>query len=354
MLVAPIEGSASAPERAEKPDILSAALSAATRAATMPVAMKWSSRSLKAGELPAELTKNRAHLAIYLLPRAFVSLGCPMASEFAELWQFGGSKKRRIERISRPYPKAPLLICRYALSEFGGSDTMKSVINRVLQKAIDTLPQMASIDTALDERWQELRRIAKETAGRRKKDDQWSEATPSFSGMLENPVIRVETRAISTETFIANGESPLNSDAYGAIGPFAARAYLEAVLSKRTGDNRIFVKPTRVGVRIWDDYDYNDFDDPDSKKAQLLSKVFGRLTSQSQFLGFWNDTDTDDVVVLRNSDFRSFREEFMPIYNSQNPAPARKMTCEDYSSVSDYIVQMVEGGAEYPLPGITS
>lgn len=352
MLVAPIDGSASAPEKAEKPDILSAALSYATRAATTPVAMKWSSRSLKAGELPAELTKNRAHLAIYLLPRAFASLGCPMASEFAELWQFGGSKKRRIERISRSYPKAPLLICRYALSEFGGSETIKTVVNGVLQKAIDTLPQMASIDTALDERWQELRRIAKEAAGRHKKDDQWSEATPSFTAVLENPAIRVETRGISTETFIANGEIPLSSDAYGAIGPFAARAYLEAVLSKKNGDDRIFVKPSRVGVRIWDDYDFMDFDDPNSKKAQLLSKVFGRLTSQ--FLGFWNDTDSDDVVVLRNSDFRSFREEFMPVYNNQSPAPARKMTCEDYSSVSDFSIRAVEGGAEYPLPGITS
>lgn len=347
MLIAPIDGPASAPAKAEKLDILSAALSSATKAVTTPVAMKWSSRSLKAGELPPELTKNRAHLAIYLLPRAFASLGCPMASEFAELWQFGSSKRRRIERIGRPYPKPELLICRYTLSEFGGSETIKTVVNGVLQKAIDTLPQMASSDSALDERWQELRRIAKEAARINKEKDHWTESTPSFVGVLENPVVRVEAREIGTAAYIANGEFPLGSDAYGAIGPFAARAYLEAVLSKRAGEDRIFVKPTRVGVRIWDDYDFKDFDDPNSKKAELLSKVFGRLTSQ--FLGIWNDADGDDVVVLRNSDFRSFREQFMPVYNSQSPAPARKMTCEDYSSVSDFTTRHVEGGAEYPL-----
>lgn len=352
MQIAAIDGSASAPTRAGKPDILSAALSSAKKAATKPVAMKWSSRSLKAGELPLELTKNRAHLAIYLLPRAFASLGCPMASEFAELWQFGTSKRRQIERISRPYPKPPLLICRYALSEFAGSETIKTVVNSLLQKVIDTLPQMASVETAFDERWQELRRIAREAADRHKKDDQWSEATPSFIGVTENPSVRVEKRAIGWDTFIANGESPLSSDAYGAIGPFAARAYLEVILSKKAGDDRIFVKPTRVGVRVWDDYDFKDFDDSDSNKAKLMSKVFGRITSQ--FLGFWHDVDSEDVVVLQNSDFRSFREEFMPVYNSQSPAPATTMTCEDYSSVSDFATRMIEGNADYPLYSLSA
>ena len=301
---------------------------------------------MKVGELPPELTRNRAHLAIYLLPRAFSSLGSPMASEFAELWQFGTSKRRKIEKTSRPYPKLPLRICRYRLSEFGGSETLKTVVSAVLQKAIDTLPQMASAETALDERWQELRRIAKTTADSNKKNDHWSVATPSFIGVLENPLVSVEKRGISTDTFIANGEMPLSSDAYCAIGPFAARAYLEAVLSKKAGDDRIFVKPTRVGVRIWDDYDFKD-DEPDSQMAKLMSKVLGRLTSQ--FLGVWQDTDSDDVVVLQNSDFQSFRKEFMPVYNSQSPAPVRKLICEDYSSVSDFATRMIEGAADYPL-----
>lgn len=347
MLIASTEGSSSSVTRTERPNILSAALSSATKAATAPVAMRWSSRTLKAGELPPELTKNRAHLAIYLLPRAFTSLNCPMASEFAELWQFGTSKRRKIEKIGRPYPKSPLMICRYKLNEFSGSETIKNVVDGVLQKAIDTLPQMVSGETASDDRWLELRRIAKDFAARHKKDDNWSEATRSFIGVDEDPVVRLEKRAISTETFLLNGENPLTSDAYGAIGPFAARAYLEAVISKKAGDDRIFVKPTRVGVRLWDDYDFKDFDDPDSKKAKLMSKVFGRLTSQ--FLGIWQDTDSDDVVVLQNSDFRTFREQFMPIYNRQVPAPPRKLTCEDFSSVSDFAVKDVAGNVEYPL-----
>lgn len=327
--------------------VLTAALSSATKAVTSAVAMKWSSASLRAGELPPELMKNRAHLAIYLLPRAFANLGCPMASEFAQLWQFGVAKRRKVERTIRPYPKPSLLVCRYNLNEFGGSETLKTVVNSMLQKAVDTLPQMASVETALDGRWDRLRKLAKETAARHKKDDHWAEATPSFMGVLEEPLVRIETRAIGTEIFIANGEVPLNSDAYGAIGPFAARAYLEAVLSKKAGDDRIFVKPTRIGVRVWDDYDFKDFDDPTSKKAELMSKVFGRLTSQ--FLGVWKDTDTDDLVVLRNSDFNTFRNEFMPVYNKQLPAPPSQMTCEDYSSVSDFVTRVVDAPTEYPL-----
>jgi hypothetical protein len=347
MLIAPIEGSGSTLVQAETPNILAAALGAATKAATGPFAMAWSSRSLKTGELPPELTKNRAHLAIYLLPRAFASLGSPMASAFAELWLFGVSKRRVIERTIRPYPKPPLRICHYKLSDFGGSETVKTVVQAVLQKAIDTLPQMSSVETALDQRWEALRRVATEAAALRKNDDQWNVATPSFIGVLETPSVLLETRGIGATTYIANGETPFSSDAYGALGKFSARAYLEAILSKKAGDDRIFVKPTRVGVRIWDDYDFKDFDESELDLSKPLARVYARLTSQ--FLGIWNDTDSEDVVVLRNSHFHSFREEFMPVYNRQTPAPATKMICEDYSSVSDYATQVLQDAAEYPL-----
>lgn len=345
-MIGPIDEARNTSAKVEKPDILRAALSSATNAAIKPLTMKWSSRSLQRGELPPELTKNRAHLAIYLLPRAFASLGCPMASEFAELWLFGISKRRQIEKTNRPYPNLPLRICRYTLSEFGSSETLKAAVTDVLQRAVDTLPQMASADTALDERWKELRRIAKTTADSNKINDHWSVATPSFIGVLENPLVSVEKFGIRTDTFIANGEIPLSSDAYCAIGPCAARAYLEAVLSKKAGDDRIYVKPTRVGVRIWDDYDFKD-GEPDSQLAKLMSKVLGR--EASQFLGVWQDTDSYDLVVLENSDFQSFRKEFMPVYNSQSPAPTRKLICEDYSSVSDFATRMIAGGTDYPL-----
>lgn len=349
MLTAPAEGTARATNRAEKTDILAAALASATRAVTTPVAMKWSSRGLRDGELPPDLTKNRTHLAIYLLPRAFASLNCPMASEFAELWLFGASRRRKLERIGRHYPKAPLLICRYDLNEFGGSATIKTVVSNILQAAIDTLPKMASAESIQDDRWQELRRIAKDTAARHKKKDQWSESTPSFINVLEYPEIRVENRGITTDTYITHGESPLQSDAYGAIGECAVRAYLEAVISKKPGDDRIFVRPTRVGVRVWDDYNFTDT--PGSTMGKLLSRVLGRQASQ--FLGFWQDTDGDDVILLQNSDFRSFRETFMPAYNNLVPPPEKKLTCEDYSSASNFVTRMIQGDAEYPLHSMT-
>lgn len=342
MQIDPVDRTENPNSSAEQTSILSAALTSATKSVKSALAMKWSSGSLKARELPPELTKNRAHLAIYLLPRAFASLNCPMASEFAELWQFGSSKKRRIEQVKQSYPNPTLSICRFRQSEFGTSETLKTVVSATLEKGIATLPQMAFGEFALDERWTTLRTVAKAVATNHKKEDQWSEPTPSFESTLLNPVMVLEKRGITTETYAFNGELPLTSDAYGAIGPCAVRAYLEAILSKKAGDDRIFVKPTRVGVRIWDDYDFED--------SKLLTKVFGHLTSQ--FLGIWNDVDTDEAVFLQNVDFQTFREQFKPAYNNQRPAPARPMVCQDFSAVSDFATRLVQGGVEYPLWGL--
>jgi hypothetical protein len=337
-------------ETPEQRGVLSAALSSVTKAITTPVALTWSSRSLKQGELSAELLKNRKHLAIYLLPRAFASLNRPMASEFADIWQFGGSKTRPIEEIKRSYPNKTLRVCRFKQIEFKSSNTIANVVRSMLDKNVAVLPQMSGSNTALDERWTSLRRLANDALKRHKNQDQWSEATASFQNTLEYPDVYLEKRAIGTDTFVANGESPLSSDAYGALGPFAARAYLEAVLSKKSGEDRVFVKPIRVGVRIWDNYNFDDFSDSDPEIVKSLAKVLGRLSSQ--FLGIWNDRDTDDSIVLQNLDFQSYRNDFMPSFNQQQPAPTRKMVCQDFSSVSDFVTRAIDGGAEYPLDSL--
>lgn len=337
MLASPDEGGTNGP------NILSAALKASTTAAKSVVALTWSSGNLKGSELPAELLTNRAHVAIYLLPRTF-GTKFPMASEFAELWQYGSSKKHQLEQVGQ---KPTRSICRFQLSEFDGSATVKRVVSATLEKAIATLPQMSRGETAFDERWEHLRTFAANVAARRKKEDEWSEKSPDFEATVENPMILLETRGPGTDTYAANGENPLNSDAYAAIGPFAARAYLEAEISKKAGDDRVFVKPTRVGVRIWDDYDFND-----NRAMSILSSVFGKYASQ--FLGLWNDADKDEVIVLQNSDFRTFREQFMPVYNNQKPPPERKMICQDFSPVSNFATRAIDTGVEYELLGMSA
>lgn len=322
-------------------------LAAATKAITSPVALKWSSNSLQTGELPKELLKNRTHLAIYLLPRAFATLNCPMASEFAELWQFGSSKKRSIEHIKQSYPEKPLFVCHFQQSEFGSSQTIKTVVQSMLEKSVSILPQMALAENALDERWTHLRTIASDMLKEHKQEDQWSKATASFESTLVNPQVKLEVRGPGLDTFLANGEWPLSSDAYGAIGAFAVRSYLEAIISKKAGDDLIYVKPTRVGVRLWDTYDFIE-----KGIWKDLVTVLGRRVSE--FLGIWNDENTDDSILLQNADFQTFREEFMPVYNQQRPAPQRKMVCQDFSAVSDFVTRPIDGGAEYPLPLLRS
>jgi len=341
MQAPPTEGSG------EKPSVLSAALKASKTAVKSVVALNWSNGSLSRGELPPELLKNRHHVAIYLLPRTFMNLNCPMASEFAELWQFGKSKTRQLEQV-RADPKRPLFVCRFRLSEFDSSATVKRVVSSMLEKSIATLPQMAGVETGFDERWDALRTVATKVAKDHSKEDHWSVPTPSFEATIEDPVMLLEKRGIGTDTYAANGESPLSSDAYGAIGPFAARAYFEAVLSKKAGDDRLFVKPTRVGVRIWDDYDFND----NSLLMKALAIVFGKYASQ--FLGFWNEANSNEAIMLQNHDFQTFREQFMPVYNSQTPPPARPLVCQEFSPVSEFAIRVVEGGVEYPLVGFNA
>ncbi|MGT2537279.1 hypothetical protein ACQCN7_21660 [Escherichia coli] len=331
-------------EASEKSSVLSAALKASNTAVKSVIALNWRNDRLNHNELPPELLKNRHHVAIYLMPKTFMNLNRPMASEFAELWQFGKSRTHQVEKAGSN-PQKPLSICHFKLSEFGSSATVKTAVSSILEKSIATLPQMAGVETGFDERWDALRSVATEIAQQNVKTDSWSVPTPSFEATLEYPLMFLEKRAIGTDTYVVNGESPLSSDAYGAIGAFAARAYFEAVLSKKTGDDRLFVKPTRVGVRIWDDYDFNDSSD----LMKALSFVFGKYASQ--FLGFWNEEKSGEAIILQNHDFRTFREQFMPVYNSQIPAPVRPMVCQDFSPVSEFAIRTIEGGAEYPLAG---
>jgi hypothetical protein len=345
----PSDGAETSAPRAERPDPLSAALNAAKKAATSVIALKWSSGGLKASELPPELVTNRIHLAIYLLPRAFAALDCPVASEFAELWLFGNSKKRRIDRVKQIQPKPDLPVSRFQIAEFGKSPTITNVVELMLKTGVATLPQMAGAEYALDSRWANLRAIAQSVAKGHRNKDQWSQPGPGFEGKILDPDILTEIYPITRGTYLMNGESPLSSDAYGALGDCAARAYLETVLSKKSGDDRIFVRPTRVGVRIWDDYNFTD--DPGHWSAKLLSKVLPQAVSQ--FLGSWEDAGTGgEPIILQNSDFQSFREKFKPIYNNQKPSPERPLVCQDFSPVSHFATRAVEGGAEYPLWGI--
>lgn len=348
MTVSPRLQGSQAPLESRSP-VLSAPLAAATATTSTPAsALKWSNNSSKQSELPPELLKNRAHLAIYLLPNAFADLKMQMASKFANVWLYGSAGNRKVETAVSNEPKGgKLSILRFALSEFNSSTTFNRVVRATLDKAGSTLPQMALAEQTDDERWVALRRIAGEIASKYRKKDVWSEATSGFQSKLQHPDVVLEKRGITTDTFILNGEFPTGSDCYGALGPFAVRSYLDAVISKKAGDDSIYVTPARVGARVWDSYNFSDESwDPTS----ILSQILGRQASQ--FLGIWPDPETAKMIVLTNADFRSFRDQFMPVYNATKPPPKLPMICGDFSAVSDFAIKPIPNTVEYVLPNM--
>lgn len=348
MAMSPRSQGSQAPPGSRSP-VLSAPLAAATATTITPAsALKWSNNAPKQSELQPELLKNRAHLAIYLLPDAFAELKMPMASMFASIWLYGSAGNRKTETVVSDEPKGgKLSILRFALSDFSSSATFNRVVQATLDKAVSTLPQMALAEQTDDERWVALRRIAGEIASKYRKKDVWSEATSGFQSKLQHPDVVLEKRGITTDTFIFNGEFPTGSDCYGALGPFAVRSYLDAVISKKGGDDSIYVTPTRVGVRVWDSYDFSDENwDPTS----LLSQILGRQASQ--FLGIWPDPETAKMIVLTNADFRSFRDQFMPVYNSTKPPPKPPMVCGDFKAVSDFAIKPIPNPVDYLLPNM--
>lgn len=162
------------------------------------------------------------------------------------------------------------------------------------------------------------------------------------------PDVLLETRQIDTATYLANGESPLKSDAYAAMGPCAVRSYFWADIKKRSGDEKTYVRPKRVGIRIWDDYNFRDDD--------WISNLGGLSGIASQFLGVWANSADGSYIVLQNSDFNAFREKFMHRYNEfldSRRSGKPRLVCHDFSSFSDYMEVDVASTIEYPLLGLS-
>lgn len=319
------------------------ALDVARNAALESVALRWDDRVLGPDELPAELIAERPLVLIYLMPRVFKFLGLPVASTFATLWQYGGTDSGKLSNDA--LVPGGGFYWKFSVKALSGSQTVQNVVKNSLASYLQALPSMGTIAGVHDEQWSDLRRLANTFRAVHEGKDEWTEQSPDFRLVVASPKIYLGYKTVDTGTYLANGESPLKSDAYASIGPFGLRGYLSATFRKRAGDERVYVKPRKVGVRIWDDYNFGD---------DNVSKISGILLAgrASQFLGYWKNTRNGEFISLKNSDFSRFRDFFRPRYNSflnDKRSAKPRLLCQDFSPISDFVEQDVAAPDEYPL-----
>ncbi|WP_213290552.1 hypothetical protein [Bradyrhizobium sp. sGM-13] len=333
------------------------ALRFAGRAALDTVTTRWDSQVLGDNELPPELRTEERFLLIFLLPRLLKLQGATLAHNCAMRWQYGQGPGREFKVIAVKGRK-PIKYWTFKLSQIGKSVTLMSAIDEVLLEAVKAIEELAAPTAAKSARWEKLFTLASQLAKDNKKPA-WTKAVGDYRTQMDHPSYPILIRNVSDEDYIEHQEHPLQSDAFKAIGKCAIRAYLHGQLIKRDGSPDIKFKPERVGVRIWDDYDFVDgaLSDWSSIKNLRAGESLGFLLTgrYSQPLGRWQQKGKDPYI-LQNADFADYRNLFRPKYNewlNKRSGNHKKddgyLVCEDYSSVSEFKEFLIKTGAEYKL-----
>lgn len=328
------------------PMVLRPALSYARQAILEYATLPFDGQLLGKGELPTELMTKPNLVLIYLLPRIFRRLGKPQAAQFNEIWQHGDARFKGLKLDARiegsPY------YWLYASEQFLRiSPTFRATVSSVLKENVDALSRIGTPYGSIESRWRNLRDFARKLRSANKNKKEWRALSPDFRSTVAHPKILLETQEVTSATYALSGEDPMRSDAYAAVGPSAVRSYLFAEFRKQDGDDNIYVLPRRVGVRIWDDYGFND-----SGILDYLSGLFANGEA-SQFLGNWRDKKGESTISLHNSDFEEYRSWFMPLYNQflekRRAGPEKRLRCTDFHPISTWIEEEIKTPTEYPL-----
>jgi hypothetical protein len=265
-----------------------------------------------------------------------------MASFYSSLWQFGQGEYGSLKEIA---PNQGNWHWKPKLNDFMDSLTVADSVSSLLDEIVTDLPKMEVLNE--DSRWcREVRKQAKALRQDHAGEEAWFWTSEDYRDVLVNPSIYLGYNPVTTTDFLVRGEKITESDAYGALGPFGLRAYLSADISKKAGDERIYVSPKRVAVRIYDEYGFTD-----SGKDQVLGFLLSARASQ--FLGNWTDAENGEEISLANEDFTRYRNDFRPIYNSFLDSKSDNrphLVCRDFETFSEYIERDVTG-AQYVLAG---
>lgn len=322
------------------------ALFVAREATLQYASLKWDSGVLQQDELPPELMAKPNLVLIYLLPRMFRKLGFPQAAQFNEIWQHGtaGFKGLKLDAKLEGSP----YYWMFSWAQFAKiSPALRTIVADVMKDNVDALPRLGTPQGEPEVRWKDLRDFARGLRRKYRGKNAWKESSPDYRWTLTYPRIPLETRPMTTAIYWLNGENPVKSDAYAAIGPCAVRSYLFADFRKQDGDDNIYVRPRRVGVRVWDDYNFND--------SSMFDYISGLIADgeASQFLGKWKNRADGSTVTLHNSDFEEYRTWFAPLYNQhlekKRASPEKMLKCTDFHAVSTWVEEEIKTPDEYPV-----
>lgn len=306
---------------------------------------KWDGSVLRKNELPPELLEKPELVLIYLLPRIFRKLGKPFAAQFNEIWQYGPRRFQGL-RYDRSLG-ASKYHWIFSWDQFSrASPALNSVVRELLADDVSAFSRLQSEQGPLEPRWKELRNYVNRIKAAKRGKRGWIVTTVDYRSTITYPEIPLTQLQMDTSMYWRRNEDPIRSDAYAAIGPCAVRTYVSASFRKDEGSDDVFMLPKRIGVRIWDDYNFGD-SASDRLQGILLS---GEL---SQFLGNWYDKRTGANIALHNSDFREYKSWFEPRFNSYirrlGASPSEMLNCTDYHPISTYSEKTLSG--EYKLPG---
>jgi hypothetical protein len=266
-----------------------------------------------------------------------------MAAACAELWQYQKSGNWELKTdIKMPGTGK---YWKFKLDYFEKSPTLSSALRSILDDNAGQLSLMAFPTARGGEKWSAIRSAAEEARSKNKEKD-WVYSTKDYIDELVKPQIHTEYRAISPKDYTLNGENPLHSDAYAAMGSYGLRAYVRGEFQKKKNDPKIYFRPLRIGARVWDSYDFAD-----DGWAQTIGK-FLETTKLSQLLGRWKEAGSGESIYLNNADFVEYRTSFKPKYNNfLNAKRSNKprLVCEDFSSVSDYRERVLDGQLQFPV-----
>ena len=327
------------------------ALYSAREAALDHATLNWDDRLLRKGELPPELLAKSNLVLIYLLPRIFRKLGMPQAAQCNELWQHGTARFREALRVD---PKIATIdggspyYWMFSWPQFSRiSPTLRTVVSNLLAESVDALPRLRTEQGAHEDHWAGLRAYSRRLRVEYGGAKEWRTSSRDYRQTVAYPDIALKRQAVTYDRFKDEGEDPMKSDAFASIGSCAARAYLFADFRKSKDSDAIFMRPRRVGVRIWDDYNFRD------NWADYVSGLVadGRA---SQFLGNWINRADGSKVTLHNSDFEEYRTWFAPRFNEhvkrRNASQGTLLMCTDYHPVSTWVERDVTSPYEYSLP----
>jgi len=305
-------------------------------------------------DLPEHKDKNNfgwepETLFVYYSPYSFKKRGMPLTAMALELWLYGKSGAKRLEKIIED--GSIQYVLRYPISQILKHKPVDVMYEDHLRKAIHQLAlfsrQPEQHISSMGNLWRDLQRAipkyrgdsnANRKTGWKKDIGDWQK------GKIYYPSVSVKVTAVTNVDWLSIEPDPSRIDIYGLLGAFSFRSYVNGTVYSDDASKKIFFKPKYIGTRIRDPFDFSDDIDWDFSFATVKAAIYKYpIGNGSQVLGKHMESGTNNVIKVRNVDFRNFEQNFKPRFNEYyrnkkiNGQSVSELVCQKYDVVTDYV-----------------